>query len=116
MNTKLLLVVSAVLLLGYGVQSSAQGVTAKPVTQKQVTKLQTQLTDMQVELLAAQSQISYLEGQLNGFRTSRSIFLTLTGLQGGCGEGNVPLTPFTIPNTPIGMTPCVTETLVQPLK
>jgi hypothetical protein len=116
MTKKLILVIGAVLLLGYGVQNSAQGVTAKPVTQKQITKLQSQFNDMQVELLSAQAQISYLEGQLSGLRTSRSIFLTLTGLQGGCGVGNVPLTPFTIPNTPIGMTPCLMETLVQPLE
>jgi hypothetical protein len=115
MTKKLLLVVSAVLLLGYGVQSSAQGVTAKPVTQKQVTKLQNELSVLQNRLEDAENQIVSLENQLSGFNTSRSIFLTLTGLKGGCGEGNYPLDPFSIPNSPISITPCVTETLVQTL-
>lgn len=115
MNKKLLLVVSAVLLLGYGVQSSAQGVTAKPVTQKQVTKLQNELSILQNRLEDAENQIVSLENQLSGFSTSRSIFLTLTGLKGGCGVGNYPLDPFLIPNSPISITPCVTETLVQTL-
>lgn len=116
MTKKLILIAGAVLLLGYGLQNSAQGVTAKPVTQKQITKLQGELTGMQKQLENAQDKIESLENQLSGFSTSRSVFVTLTGLEGGCGEGNYPLTSFTIPNTPIGMTPCVIETLVQTLK
>lgn len=115
MTKKIILVVGAVLLLGYGLQNTAQGVTAKPVTQKQITKLQNQIYDMENELAYAQVKIGNLETQLSGFRTSRSIFLTLTGLKGGCGVGNYPLDPFLIPNSPISITPCATESLVQTL-
>ncbi len=82
-----------------------------PSSASQIAALEKKITNLIILNAKLGARISALESNpINDqtkYKETKIIWLTLTGLKDGCGINGIGLTPFTIPNSPVEITPCV---------